>query len=151
MLEASPQGISGVDVEVTADGVALATIDGSIWSGAGTIFVDGAQYQFHRQGLTGMALTRDGTAIAEASHELLHRTWTVTFGDRSIVLRPALIVGRTYDVLEDLVEVGDVTPKGILDRGLTANLPGEIPNPVQVFIVYVVLTVWRRRESGSHS
>ncbi len=99
----------------------------------------------------GLVLKLGHATIAQASHKALSRSWTVTFGDRDLMLKSASVFRRAYQVLENGSVVGDVTPKSFVSRGLTATLPDDVPEPVQVFVVLIVLSVWRRRQTAAAS
>jgi hypothetical protein len=69
--------------------------------------------------------------------------------------------GRTYDLVRrswhsrvhELREagrpVGTVEPRGPFSRHATATLPSTLPLPEQVFVIAVVLTIWRRDQQAA--
>jgi hypothetical protein len=148
MLEATRMGMSGIDIEVKANGTALAMIEGSFWGNSASVIIDGRQYHFRRDGWHSIVLTEAEDEVAEATQHLLHQSWTVTLPGRMLLLEPDGAPGRAYRVTDDGAVVGDVIPGAAWPRGvkgLTANLSHDLPHPVQMLILYVMLSFWRRR------
>lgn len=68
--------------------------------------------------------------------------------DMGVMLRAVSLWRSEYQLL-DLLDseriVGSIRPAGALRRGVEATLPDDLPLEVRVFILWVVLLLWRGR------
>jgi hypothetical protein len=46
------------------------------------------------------------------------------------------------------IEVGSIRPEGYLSRKAAVSLPGDMPMPVQVFVMWLVILLWRREANA---
>lgn len=142
MLLAKKVGFWRSRYEITADGLVLATWEGSMWRTGGTFALDGRRYEI-RSNLTGRKygmVTEDGTAVASADR-VGRKRWTVEVDGRVLEFQRASMWRREELLLCEGREVGFVKRTSIWTSDAMADLPG-LPVPVQIFVLAVVLTKW---------
>jgi hypothetical protein len=128
--------------EITADGQALATWDGSMWRNGGRFELDGRRYEVRGNmwgSRYGMA-AEDGTPVA-AADRVGRKRWKVEAAGRTYEFRRASMWRDEEDLLDGDRGVGWIRRTSVWRSDATANLPG-LPLPVQVFVLVVVLTMW---------
>ncbi|MEO5822170.1 MAG: hypothetical protein ABIT71_16825 [Vicinamibacteraceae bacterium] len=141
------------DFTVSRDGRRLAELDISCWRERGVLSVDGASYAITREGfmsgdfrLTGP----DNRVIASASKpSLLRRRFEIVHGGRTWTLQPRSAWGRAMTLLVDGRDAGAITPAGAWTRRASASLPDTLPLPVQVFIVWLAVLLWKRDQDAA--
>jgi hypothetical protein len=69
---------------------------------------------------------------------------------RRYSLQRAMLLGRTFTVLRDGVEVGSVRPASVFSRRALIDLPSDWSLPAKVFVLWLALVIWNRdRNSGA--
>jgi hypothetical protein len=61
-------------------------------------------------------------------------------------LRAKSAFGRQFVLLEGSTQVGSVSPEGLFTRKAVVDLPQAFPLFLQVFIIWLVMTLWRHDE-----
>jgi hypothetical protein len=74
---------------------------------------------------------------------------TLDEANENWVLQPTGFFTRTYQLLSGEREVGIVRPVGWLTRKRVASFADEVPLPVQVFAIFLVLVVSQRQQKRS--
>jgi hypothetical protein len=96
------------------------------------------------------ALEQSGVTLAEASKtSAFRRAFEVHFGGHHYRLQAARFFGREFHLLQGGVSVGTVRPRSVLGRSATAEFPERIPREVQLFLVFLVLNLWKRAAERS--
>ena len=151
MLQLIPQGWFGWNFDVLDNDRKLAEIKTSTLPESGTISLDGASYRACREGMFSgeFFLESDGQTIARADKPSAFRSsFDITYFDRSYTLKKESLVGRSFILLEGDREAGSIRPEGLLTRKATVSLPEEMPRPVQLFVVWLAILLWRRESSA---
>lgn len=152
MLQISPMRWFSWDFTVERGGRAVAELDISWWRERGELTIDGRTYGVRRDGLISGDFTLtapDGTVVATASKpSILHRRFAVVHGGHTITIEARSAWGRTMDVLLDGRAVGAISPAGAWTRRAVAELPDALPLPVQVFVVWLAVLLWKRDEDA---
>lgn len=153
MLRIEPLRWFSWDFTVDRDGRRIAELDMSWWRERGELTIDGATYAIRRDGLISgdFHLTgADGRKVATASKpSMFRRRFEVVHGGRTWTLEPRSVWGRAMSVLVDGREAGAITPAGAWTRRASANLPEALPVPVQVFMVWLAVLLWKRDEDAA--
>jgi hypothetical protein len=76
------------------------------------------------------------------SHEVQHE-------GRTYLLKRPSAFRRSYAVWEAGAQVGSVAPTSAFSNAAAVDLPASMPVQVQVFVVAVVVTQWRRQQSAA--
>lgn len=141
------------DYIVTDGASPIAEIDVSWWREKGVLTVRGSTYDVYREGLISGAflLESDGSILARAEKpSAFRRSFELECGKKFYMLRAASAFRRKFVLVDGDREVGEIGPDGVFTRRATADLPEDIPLPVKVFIIWLVVIMWKR-ESDSAS
>jgi hypothetical protein len=141
------------DCDVFENQVSLANIGFSIWGEAGQIKIQSANdlFKVYRESpdSNGFLLTDGQTCIAQAKKpNPLFRQFFIEYGDRRYELQATSAAGRQFIVQEYGQVVGSIAPAHRLTRRAVVDLPDRIALPVRLFMVWLVLTLWRRGQEN---
>jgi hypothetical protein len=128
----------------------LGSFHGSAWRERGEISADGQLAGFRRDGGRRFALDGPGGELAVARKpSAWSGRWVVETGDREYELVKRSWLSRSFELRSGDQAVGSVHPKGVFSGKAAVHLPAELPPAVQVFVVAVVLTLWRRESAAA--
>ena len=150
MLTATPTRLLSRNFAFALDGRPLGEIQQANLREKASIVLDGTRYTFANQLLgSDFLLEADGEALARAQKRVLRRAFDVTVGERSLALEVSgtLVMGGRYALKEGGRLVGTLS-KTPLARSGRAELPDDLPLPVQVWLLWIGLMMWRRERSG---
>lgn len=133
--------------EVRADGRAVTG-----WTARRTqehrdLLIDGSPYALRSEGIARFGLEGDVRArcLRSADGPPSRRHWSVETGDVRYRLAGSG-VGRRFALLtpaDAVNEAGRVWRTGTLRASYAAELPGALPMPVQVFVLWIAMAIWR--------
>jgi hypothetical protein len=131
-----------------SDGAEIGEIDcGGIRQPA-TITVEGVNYNPAREGVlrTKFHLDAGGSRLAdvEPGGNTLRRL-IVQAGAKTYTLQVGSWFSRNFVLTENDAEVGRIARMGLLTARCKAELPDDMPLPVQVFLIWLALITWRRQ------
>ena len=153
MLDIEPRRWFSWDFTVARGDRRVAELDISWWRERGALAIDGATYAITREGLLSgdfRMSAPDGQTMATASKpSMLHRRFDIVHAGHTITLRARSAWARTMDVLLDGRDVGAITPAGAWTRRATADLPETLSLPVQVFVVWLAVLLWKREQDAA--
>ena len=118
----------------------------------GLLTVSGVPYRAYREAwMRGpFLLETAGTVLARAEKpSALQRRLLVEFEGRRFTLQPRSLVSRDFILLDDGAEAGRIVPEGLLTRRAQAHLPEAMPLPVKVFLMWLVILLWKRAADSS--
>ena len=130
-----------------SNGSLLAEIDIASWREKGLLAVGGSTYKVYREGLVSgrFVLETNGTEMASAEKpSMLRRSFTVRYDDSAYELRAESAFRRNFVLLEQGVQIGSIVPARMFTRKATVNLPPALPLPVQVFLIWLTVILWKR-------
>ena len=128
--------------DISADGRLLARWEPSWWRQGGTFELGGQRFQMRERGLGGRReLTGPSGEVVATARRVGRKRWTVEAGDRAYQFRRASIWRNDQELLLGDQPVGSIRRTSLWRRSAAADLPG-MPEPVQVFVVCVVLAMW---------
>lgn len=119
---------------------------------AGEVHLDGKTCRIYREHLFGGAfvLEEDGKEVARAEKpSALLRSFTLRHGEKQYILQAASPVVRTFVLSENDHPIGSIRPENALTRKALIDLPAVMPLPVRIFIVWLVLVLWKRDAESS--
>ena len=64
-------------------------------------------------------------------------------------LSAAHVLSRRYVLERDGRKAGEVAPDGLVTRKLRASFPDDLPLPVRIFLLFLVIILWRRQVQSS--
>ena len=147
MLKAIPTSWFSWDFTVIDGTQPLATIDLSWWREKGELTVQGTAYQVYREGMLSGAfiLEQGGSVMARAAKpSAFRRSFIIEHAGKQYTLRAKSALGREFLLLEGEREVGSISPEGIFTRCASVALPESLPPPVQIFIIWLTIILWKR-------
>ena len=151
MLQVVPTHWYSWDVRITDESRPVADIATSWWREKGRLTIDGVTYRVSREGpMSGaFVLEHAGDVLARAEKpSVFRREFVIRHADREYTLRPTSIFRRAFVLLEGSREVGSITPQNAFTRKAAADLPNDLPLPVRVFIVWLIVISWRRAQDA---
>ena len=152
MLKAKPSGFFSWDFDLYEDERLVGQM-GMAWFQEGGRFVwKGSEYQLFREGLWSgsFLLQLDGQTLADATKvSPFLRCFDVRVGDRTLILKAASAFTRQFQLIACDVIVGFVTPDGLFSRQCTISFPDDLTLPVQIFLFWLVVLMWRRAAQSS--
>jgi hypothetical protein len=114
--------------------------------------VQGASFRVSREGrLNGdFLLESDRGVVARATRpSVLRRSFAVQHGSKTHTLRAQSMFRRSFALLEGDREIGAITRDGVWSRHASANLPADMPLPVQVFLIWLAVLLWKRESDAA--
>ncbi len=150
MLELVPHNILSWDFNVLRDGFPVAVIDVSWFREKGMLTVDGVEYPVYREHLMSGAfiLEHNGMHLARAEKpSALFRCFLVQHAGQTYTLKAETAVFRKFVLLDNDREVGSITPEGPIIRNAMVDFPDTLPLPVQVFLIWLTVILWKRQAS----
>jgi hypothetical protein len=112
------------------------------WPEEGSLIVDGVSYNLYREKPQPCGFILEGRrgAIARAEQpSIFRREFVIRHDGREYTLRPKSAFGRKFILLERGRQVGSITPKSLFTRKAEADLPGELPPRIRLFILWLPL------------
>ncbi|HIG86173.1 MAG TPA: hypothetical protein EYQ25_03940 [Planctomycetes bacterium] len=152
MLEVRARKIFSSHYEILDVGQVLTTVNIRWWREAGKFKLDGEQYTVGRRGLASglFYVERDGELLASANKpSAFFNRFTVDYDGQEYELSRRSFFGRAFDLKLNGSRVGSMNPTSIWTRSARVHLPNEITAPVQVFITWLVLVLWRRMQQSN--
>jgi hypothetical protein len=137
---------------LTRDGAEIGQIDCGGGRGTAAIILGSATYtpvidsiirgKFH--------LEANGVRIAGAqSAGFWFRYFNVQAGSRAYTLRMASWFGRRFALMENGTELGRIGVTNAFSGRAKAELPDDIPLEVQAFLIWLVISTWRRAAAAT--
>jgi hypothetical protein len=133
---------------LTRDGVEIGQINCGGVRQPATLTVGGASYDPVSEGVlrTKFHLDAGGARIADVElRGTLFRRFVVHSGAKTYALKVASWFARNFVLTENDVEVGRIARTGFFTARCRAELPDDLPLPLQAFLIWLVLTTWRRQ------
>ena len=150
MLVAKPKSIFTWGFDVFYGNAEIASIDTSWIREKGSFHFEGNNYQLVKAGAFSkeFSLLENGETIATATKTTLIRSFEVNFGKETYILRAAHPITRKFVVELMETTVGTISPEHPFTRRCQIELPESIPIPVQMFMFWLVLLMWRRASNA---
>lgn len=149
MLTAQQTSVWGRSYQIAMNGAAVTTFSPKRWGNGGQFSLDGSDYEL-RSNVWGhhYVLTDVGRNVAVATAEKVgHKNWTVESGGQTYRFQRVSIWKSDQALLADGRQVGVIKRTSVWRLNAQADLPG-VPVPVQVFVLAVVLTMWRSQAAA---
>jgi hypothetical protein len=151
MLEARKVSLWRNRYDIVADGRSLATWDGRVWRNGGSFDLAGRHYEVTSNLLGSRFELTDQVGMTVAAAERVGRKrWTVESGGRTYRFQRASWWRSEESLVVDGRTVGSVRRTRPWRGDAVADLP-DLPLPVQVFVLAVVLTMWDAQAAAAAS
>ena len=137
--------------DISRDGVPIACWDPSWWRSGGSFELDGCRYRVHGNAIGSRFQLIDPTGQQLASAERVGRKrWTVRAGQRTYEFRRASLWRGDQALLIGDLPVGSIRRVSLWRGSAVADLPG-MTEPVQVFVLCVVLAMWEAAAAAANA
>ena len=144
MLQLVPSHWFSWDFTVRQGSEILANIDVSGWSEKGVLTIQGTRFLVYREGLFcgDFVLESGDTIVARARKpSAFLNSFIVEHAGKQYTLRQH---SGPFQLLDGDREVGSITPEGFFTYRASVGMPQDMPLPVQVFIAWLVIILWKR-------
>ncbi|HEV7653844.1 MAG TPA: hypothetical protein VGP36_03780 [Mycobacteriales bacterium] len=151
MLLVRPRGSfrQGFDV-LDQGGAPVGAFLGSAWRESGRIQAGGEEWEFRRERYRRLSLAGPQGVYAAAERvSLWSGRWRLTTGGQAYELVKGGWFSRRYELLAGDAVVGELAPRGVFGSKAAVELPPQLPPAVQVFVIAVVMTLWRREQNSA--
>lgn len=154
VLTATPKNLFSWTYEIADRRGHIATVSLHWLREAGRLVIDQTPYSLGREGwISGVFYLDSGRArLASATKQsVLTRSFDLEIDNETYVLRPKSMFRRAF-VLESRGKiVGEISPTSLFSRGAEADLPLELSVAARIFVLWLVILMWRRAAASSHS
>lgn len=143
-----PQGFFSRHYDLVRGGATVASIKMSFWTEGCEFTVAGHPFAIRKVSIwkDGFQLFAGEQPVCDAKRDFWSRQFEVSSVDRKWVLAPASWFTRDYRFLVGERKVGSIRPTGWLTRKRVADFSDEVPPPVQLFAIFLVLVVGQRQQ-----
>jgi hypothetical protein len=150
MLRAVPKGWFSSTHTLFENDNEIGTIHFSGWREAGELTINGSTYRVYRESLRGPFLLEGAGNVILARAEkpsALYRTFVFQHVEKKYTLEAKSSWSSKFILLDSGREVGSIYSEGTLRRKAVGDLTEEIPLPVRIFMLWLVMILWRRADS----
>jgi hypothetical protein len=131
-------------------GAVIGAFEGSPWREGGRIRSGGQEWEFRRERSRRLVLAGpQGEGAAADRVSFWSGRWQVSAGGRTYELAKAAWYSQRLRLRSGDTVVGELSPRGVFGNKADVTLPPELPPAVQVFVVAVAMTLWRREQSAA--
>jgi len=152
MLEVIPESWFSWDFTVMKGSQSVAYIHIPLWGREkGMLTVDCSDYKAYREGLMSGAfiLELDGTVLARAEKpSAFGSAFLIEHAGKQYTLEAKSSYGRELLLLDGDREIGTISSKGFFTRRVVVELPEELLLPAKVFIIWLALILWKRKQES---
>ncbi|GLX99903.1 MULTISPECIES: hypothetical protein [Actinoplanes] len=149
MLTAKQTSVWRGRYDLSQDGTPIAVWDPSVWKSGGRFELAGRAYQVRSNAWGTRFTMTDELDIRVAEAERVGRkTWTVLADGRTYAFRRPSFWRHDQELMDGDTPVGLIRRTSAWRNEASAELPG-LPLPLQVFVMTVILTMWRAQDSAA--
>jgi hypothetical protein len=127
-------------------------VDRSWWRDKGELAIEGTTYRARREGIFGGPYILESAAgvVARATKpSALRRSFIVEHAGRHYTLRATSAFRREIVLLDGDTRIGSISPKGMFTRRAAVDLPSTLPLTVRVFMVWLVVMLWKHEAAAA--
>jgi hypothetical protein len=128
----------------------VGSFQASRWGESGDVRIGDQVWRMRGEGRRRFVLDRpDGVLASADKPSLWSQRWRVTTRDQTYELGKLSWRSRSFELRGRGQALGQVRPRSHFSGKAVADLPSELPPPVQVFVVALVLTLLRREQDSA--
>jgi hypothetical protein len=138
--------------EVLENDISIASIEFLAWGENGEIITHDCCYKVYREpGLSAsFFLEENGKRIAWAiKPNPFYKLFEINYAGTEYELKAESPFLRQFILQERGLIIGAISPNHAFTRRAIAELPANIPLPIRLFMIWLVLLLWRRNEQAS--
>lgn len=147
MLHAVPQNLFSSSFTVNQNGKPIAEVDLAWFRERADVRIFNETFTFVRDGILSgtFALQFNGQVLATAHKSTpFTRAFDIETGGRILSLRAVSIWTREFRLFENGKQIGRIYPLSFWGRTTGIDLPQDLSIPVQTFLFWLVVVLWRR-------
>ena len=132
---------------VQEGGDAIAEINPSWFGERAEIRVKGRAYSAYRESMlagTFVLQSEERTLARARKASAFVRAFDIDLAGRPMELKAVSVWRREFGLFENDVQVGRISPVRWFGWHAVIDLPPDIPLPAQLFLLWLVLVLWRR-------
>ena len=151
-IEAEPKHMFSWGFVLSVNSQYLTTIDMAWLKEGGEFYWNTEVYKFNREGFMSgdFLLTKNNETIARATKpNPFTRRFVLHLENRELILAANSPFTRCFTLTENDMETGSIRPNHPLTRRTTIVFPENLNVPVQVFIFWLVVLMWRRAANNN--
>ena len=152
MITATRSGFGWRNIELRDESGRVAEIVFSAWSAKAEIRAEGITFEARKLGVfkPGYQLLRGSQEVARVSPVgFWRRPWDLHWNSSTLRFKPRNLWTRRFIILDGETEVGSVGLKGIWNNQLIGQFPSNMNPPLQAFLVWLCVVLWRRASAGA--
>lgn len=147
MLRARRRGWFRREYDIQSDRGPLTTVTGARREGC-AFTLDGAEYRVERDGRKRFVLHGPDGRTATADRET-GREWMVRAQSGNVKLVKPSMWRSGWEIHQRGSARGTVRHEGMFNRSFVADVPADVPTPVGVFALYVMLVHFERQNNAA--
>ncbi len=147
MLEIVPNGCFTWNFTLFEKGKPIANFDLAWFHEAGELVVGDTSFNVYREGVMNgsFVLKAGGEELARAEKpSVFVRSFTIDYGKERYTLKAESPFLRKFVLWKGSRQIGSISPHSMFTRRATADFPETLPLPVRVFMILLVIFLWRR-------
>jgi hypothetical protein len=123
----------------------------SWWTDKGELQVQGTAYTARRDKSSYILESAAGILVRAEQPRKWYRELVIEYSGRQYTLRTKSMFRREFLLLEGATQIGSIAPEGLFTRKAAAELPKEFPLFLQVFVIWLAMTLWKHAEIAASS
>ena len=148
MLKVIPKTWS-YSFSVTDDARSIAqSVDRSRWRDKGELRIQDDIYTARRDKSSYVLESTAGEVARAAQPRKWRRELFIEHAGHRYTLRARSAFRRDLLLFEDSTQIGSVSPDGFFSRKAAVELPKELPLFLQVFVIWLAMTLWKHAEAA---
>jgi hypothetical protein len=124
------------------------TMNVSWWRDKAQLRIQGADYTARRERSTFLLESATGELARAERPRRWRRELFIEYSGRRFSLRRESAFRRGYLLFEHGAPIGSISPDGIFTRQAAAELPEELPLFLRIFIIWLVMTLWKHDDAA---
>lgn len=123
-------------------------VDLSWWRDKGELRIQGVIYRAHRDGSSYVLESAAGVVARAERPRMLCREFVIEHSGHRYTLRAKSAFRRKFLLLDGESQVGSISAEGFFTRRAAVELPPELPLVLQVFIIWLAMTLWKHDDAA---
>ena len=130
-----------------------ASVEFDFMSERGNIILEADSYKIEHAWLSGeWSLELAGEIIAVAiKPNLFTRLFQIDYDSQKLVLKAQSPFARSFAIEQNDTSIGTIEPIHLLTRRATVNCSANVPIPIQIFLFWLTVLMWRRDKSSQNA
>jgi len=122
------------------------SVDLSWWRDKGEIRIQDDIYTARRDKSSYVLESAAGVLARTQRPRRWHRELVIEHSGRRYTLRAKSAFRREFQLLDGPMKIGSISPEGLFTRRAAVELPKMFPLVLQVFIIWLVMMLWKHED-----